>query len=207
MLVVSLASHVSAEEFPVEGRGASGRPGDRVFLELIYDYGEGFAVIVEDFEIQYPHDALMFLPDASTIDLPGTRRNLREYADTLRQFAATHQGNVLENLDPILSRLDRKGYFTSFYTLDGTPDVRSGKVLLKASFDILPTAKPGSYQVAFTEKNLLVDEFENEFSYPSSLQSLGVNVLAIPEPQIALMLLPGLALVTLYARRRARVRR
>ena len=205
LLLALWGSGVQAAEFPVSGTAASGKPGDRAFVDLTYDYGTGFGVIAEDLQFEYQFAGMTFNPDASTIDVFGTPQNLLDYATTLRTFAQAHSGSVLVNLDPITSRADYKGYALSFYTADGTPQLRSGLVHLRVAFDILPGAVPGRYEVSFGSANLLADEAGNEFSYPSALQQLGATatVTAVPEPEIAWMLLPGLALVSLSARRRS----
>lgn len=205
LLLALWGSGVQAAEFPVSGMDAHGKPGDRVFVDLTYDYGPGFGVIAEDLQFEYQFAGMTFKPEASTIDVFGTPQNLLDYATTLRTFAQAHSGNVLVNLDPITSRADYKGYALSFYTADGAPQPRSSKVNLLAAFDILAGAVPGRYEVSFGSANLLADEAGNEFTYPGALQQLGVTVTvtAVPEPEIAWMLLPGLALVGLVARRRA----
>ena len=73
---------------------------------------------------------------------------------------------------------------------------------LHVAFDILAGAVPGRYEVSFGAANLLADDVGNEFSYPGPLMELGVTVVAVPEPEIVWMALPGLALVGLRARRR-----
>lgn len=203
-LVLALAgSGVQAQVFPVQGTGASGHAGDRVFVNLVYDYGASFRAVAEDLQFEYQFAGMTFVPDASLIDVFGAPQNLLQFADNLRAFAQAHQGNVLVNLNPAASGPDYKGYALSFFTADGMPQLRSGQVHLNVAFDILANALPGQYKVSFTDKNVLVDDLGNEFGYPVALQNLSVTVTAVPETQLAVMLLPGLVVVGLYARRRA----
>jgi hypothetical protein len=197
-----------ADVFPVQGADASGRPGDRVFVDLTYNYGAGFNATVEDFALEYANAGLTFVPQATTIGPSGAPQSLSDYIDSLRTFAQAHQGSVLENTDPILPQPDRKGYALSFFTADGVGQPRSGEVRLRAAFDILATATPGSsYQVSFPDRNVLVNEAGTEFFYPAALQDLRVTVTAVPEPATAVMLLSGLAVIGLAGRRRRVTRR
>ena len=68
-----------AAEFPVQGIDGSGPVGGRAFIELVYEYGSRFAVVVEDFEVHYPGDVLTLVTDQSTIDLFGATRSLNEH--------------------------------------------------------------------------------------------------------------------------------
>lgn len=200
-----LGTGVLAGEFPVAGSSASGRPGDRVFVELVYAYdnydgqGTAFGAIAEDFQFEYQFAGMTFIPEQSTIDAFGSAQSLPNYTAALALFADGHGGSVWVNPDASASGPDYKGYALSFIT-DGTPQMRSGQVQLRVAFDILPAALPGRYAVSFTDLNLLVDENGVAFSYPAALQQLSVTV--VPEPQIAWMLLPGLACVGWRARRR-----
>ena len=204
LLLALVGSGVQALEFPVQGTGASGRAGDRVFVNLIFDYGPSFGVIAEDLQFEYKFAGITFVPDASTIDVSGAPQNLLQFAGTLQPFAQLHGGNVLVNLNPVPTLgPDYKGYALSFFTADGTPQLRSGKVHLSVAFEVLANALPGQYKVSFTDKNALSDDLGNEYSYPVALQNLSVTVAAVPEPQLAVLLLPGLVVVGLYARRRA----
>lgn len=201
-LVVAVgAGGVRAEEFPVQASGGAGRPGDRVVLQLTYDYGSAFNVIAEDFALQYPQAALSFLPDASMIDIFGAPLSLTQYVNSLRQFAQAHFGSVLENPNPVLANPDRKGYAFSFFTADGTGHPRSGLVHLQAAFDLLPSAPVGNYTVSF-DNSVLVNDLEVEHFYPSALQSVQVQVLAVPEPSSYLMIAAGLLLICRYSKRR-----
>lgn len=174
-----LAPRVQAADFPVQGFSASGNPGDRVFVELTYNYGTRFAVIAEDLQFEWQFVNMTFVPGASTIDVSGTPQDLLQYATTLGTFAQAHQGAVLTNLNAPGSTPDFKGYTLSFYTADGTPHVRNGIVRLRLAFDILFAAPQGTTKVSFTSGNVLVDEFENEFLYPVALQNLSVRVPAV----------------------------
>lgn len=189
-----------ADEFAVQGKSASGRPGERVFVEAVYDYGAGLGFAAEDLQFEYQFDGMTFVPEASTVGAAGAGQNLSQYLDALRTFAQGHGGGFLVNPDAPGSTPDFKGYALSFYTLDGALHHRSAQVHLNLAFDILSTAMPGVRKVSFTDKNVLIDQGETEFSYPLEMQQLSVTV--VPEPQIAWMLLPGLALVGLYTRRR-----
>lgn len=184
-----------AAEFPVNGIDGSGPVGGRAFIELVYEYGSRFAVVVEDFEVHYPGDVLTLVTDQSTIDLFGVTRSLSEHVGALSQFAAAHQGSVVENADLVLPNA-HTGYFLSFFVSDGAAQVRNGQVRLRMAFEVSATAVPGDYSVSFTGRNVLVDEAENEFSFPAAMRSLNVGVLsAVPEPQSALLLLIGLMFV------------
>lgn len=198
ILGATLAIAVSAPraaEFPVHGIDGSGPVGGRAFIELVYEYGSRFSVIVEDFELQYPGDVLTLVPDYSTIDLFGMTRSLSEHVGTLSQFASAHQGSVVETPVVVLPNA-RKGYFYSFFVSDAEAQIRNGQVRLRMAFDVSPTAMPGDYSVSFTGRNVLVDEVENEFSFPAALRNLTVSVVsAVPEPHRALLLLIGLACV------------
>jgi hypothetical protein len=174
-----LTRSVHAADFPVQGFGSSGNPGDRVFVELTYNYGTSFAVIAEDLQFEWQFANMTFVPAASTIDVSGTPQDLVQYATALGTFAQAHQGAVLVNPNAPGSTPDLKGYALSFYTADGTPHVRTGLVRLRLAFDILFAAPQGTNRVSFTPGNVLVDEFENEFRYPTALQNLSVVVPAV----------------------------
>lgn len=173
---VLLASSIHAADFPVQGFGASGNPGTRVFVELTYNYGAHFGVIAEDLQFEYQFANMTFVPAASTIDVSGAPQDLLQYATALGQFAQIHQGAVLVNLNVPGSTPAFKGYALSFYTADGMPHVRSGIVRLRLAFDILSAAPLGINKVSFTPGNVLVDEAETEFRYPIALQNLSVAV-------------------------------
>lgn len=194
------AGSVLADEVAVQGKSAAGQPGERVFVEAVYDFGAGFHSIAEDLQFEYQFSGMTFNPAASTIGAAGAAQTLAAYVGSLTTLAQGHQGNVLVNPDVPGSTSGFKGYALSFYMSDGASQPRSGQVHLNLAFDILSTALPGAMMVSFTDKNVLVDEAEKEFSYPAAMQQLSVNV--VPEPLIAWMLLPGLALVGLTARRR-----
>jgi len=195
---VLLVNSAWADEFPVTGTLTAGRPGDRVYVDLTYDYGAGFKAIAEDLNIQYPGLVMNMVLSASTIDMGGSTRNLREYAEMLKTFALAHSGAVLENPDPTLAG-GLKGYAMSFYTADGTGHARSGPVNLRVAFDIPLSTAPASYKVSFVN-SVLVDHLGTEFAYPEALQNLSVTV--VPEPATAWMLLAGVGLLGLYVGRR-----
>ena len=200
-LAMGLLGSARADVFAVQGGNAAGKPGDRVFVELTYDYGAGFNVIVEDLALEYEHAGILFVRDQSTIGAPGMQGSYSAYVDSLKTFAQTHSGSMLENTNPILPQPDRKGYALSFFTADGVGQPRSGLVQFRAAFDILASAVPGkSYAVSFPQTNVLVNEVGTEFFYPSALGSL--HVTAVPEPEIAFMMVPGLVLVAAAVRRR-----
>lgn len=205
LLMALVGGSAQAQAFQVQGTGATGQPGERVYVQLVYDYGASFAAIAEDLQFEYQFTGMTFMPDASTIDVAGAAQSLLVYTDALRQFAQDHQGSVLINPNVVGSKPDYQGYALSFYTADGTPHGRRGQVNLRMAFDILADAKPGVYGVSFTDINVLVDEEGSEYGYPSALRNLGVTV--VPEPSVAGLLLPGLAVVGLRARRRAGLRR
>ena len=73
---LTLAGAAQADQFRVQGSNASGRAGEQVFIDLTYDYGDGFEIMVEDFAVEYSKLALNFLPDASTIDTFGFPQSL-----------------------------------------------------------------------------------------------------------------------------------
>ena len=206
LLLVSLGASVQAQEiFPIVGTSASGRPGDRVFVDLAFDYGAGLGVTVEDLQFEYQFAGITFILAASTIGPAGGPQGLVPYTDALRTFAQAHSGSVLVNAAAPGSQAGYTGYALSFYTLDDTPHMRTGTIHLRLAFDILPTAPLGFYGVPFGDRNFLGNVVGDEWSYPTELRNLGV--LVVPEPQIALMLLPGLALVLFGARRRGQPRR
>jgi hypothetical protein len=202
IVLAALGMNVQAAVFQVTGASAVGKPGDQVFVDLTYDYGTGFEVIVEDLQFVYQFANMTFVPSASTIDVSGTAQSLSDYASALLQFAQSHSGNVLVNLDLAPGDPTLKGYALSFFTADGTGQVRSGLVHLDLAFDIRPTAQPGTQRVSFiTAHNGLVDASFNQYTYPSALQNLSVTVEAVPEPQGVLMLLLGLAVAGIVRRR------
>ena len=197
------AGSVLAADLKIQGKSASGKPGELVFVEAIYDFTDfsaGFGVIAEDFQFEYQSDGITFNPTASMIGAAGAVQPLLAYVSALTTFAQGHQGSVLvnPNISDIL-KPDLKGYALSFQVADSA-HLRGGMIHLNLAFDISLTALPGARMVSFTDKNVLADVDGNEFSYPTALQQLSVTV--VPEPQIAWLLLPGLALVGVYARRR-----
>jgi hypothetical protein len=205
------AAAVQAQEVDVQGTGASGLPGDRVFVELSYDFGDSFKVIAEDFQLRYPNEVLRFVREASTVFLEFPVANpilanqwtpespsLSNYVQDLQFYAAVTYGTLLEHNDP-----DQGIYNLSFLVGNGAHD-RSGQVDMHLAFDIDTDAAPGDYPVSFAAITNLTNEAGIEFRYPASAQNLQVTVQAavVPEPAAALMLLPGLALVGLHVRRR-----
>ena len=198
-----LGSGARAEDFKVQGINGAGLPGGTGFVDLVYDYGyygPGFGVQIEDFQFEYEIAGITFAAAKSTVGASAaSSQGFLAYMDALKQAANDLGGNVLSNPNKA-SPAGFKGYAMSFYT-DGRQQPRSGQVTMHLAFDILPTALSGPYVVSFTNKNLIVDGAGNEYTYPAALPHLGVTV--VPEPQIAWLLLPGLALVGLYSRRRA----
>ena len=189
-LALAIFGTAQAQEFPVTGKGASGKAGDRVLVELTYDYGPSFKVVAEDFAFIYDNAALLYVPGASTIDLYAPIKTLPQHVGILG-------GGALDNLMPNEYRL-------SYSSVTG--QVRSGLVHIAAAFDILPGAAPGDYRVSFSGN---LSDGDNEFSYSPDLQNLNINVAAqlapVPEPGAALMLLSGMLLVGAVARRRKAV--
>lgn len=193
------AGSVLAEDFKVEGKSASGRPGEQVFVEVVYDYGAGFQTIAEDLQFEYQSDGVTFNPTFTTIGASGAPMGLMAYYDALKAAATALSGSALLNLDVIDPPPGLKAFALSFAAASGAQR-RSGQVHLNLAFDIDRDAAPGVRTVSLA-KSGLADFDGNEFSYPNAMQQLSVTV--VPEPQIALLLLPGLALVGLYARRRS----
>lgn len=194
------AGNALADEFGVSGKSAAGRPGERVFVEVVYDYGAGSGFTVEDLQFEYLFDGISFNPTATTIGASGAAPlALMAYVDALTAFAQAHSGSVLMNLNAPGSTASFKGVALSYQVTAGA-QFRSGEVHLNLAFDILGAALPGIRPVSFTDMNALVDDQGTEFSYPAAMKQLSVSV--VPEPQIAWLLLPGLALVGLCARRR-----
>lgn len=186
-LALAIFGTAQAQEFPVTGKGASGKPGDRVFVELTYDYGPSFNVLAEDFAFTYDNAALLYRPGESTIDLYAPIKTLPQHVGILA-------GGALDNLMPNEYRL-------SYSSVTG--QVRSGLVHVAAAFDILPGTAPGNYRVSFSGN---LSDGDNEFSYSPDLQALTITVAAalapVPEPGAALMLVSGMLLLGSVARRR-----
>jgi len=202
-LVVVLLCSSQVQALAVRGSSATGSPGDRVFVDVTYDYGAGLDVIVEDLMIQHPAQGLSLVPDASTINLFGTQRNLREYAALLQQFAHAHLGDALENTDPTLGA-GLKGYALSFFTADGTGHSRSGLVHLQVAFDIAGDAPAVNFGVSFVN-SLLVNVAGDEYDYAADLRGLSVTVQSrgsVPEPASAWLVLTGIVMIGLRQRRR-----
>lgn len=199
------AGFAQAQEFPVQGSNAAGRPGDQVVVELNYDYGAGFEAIADGFSFEYPNQALSFVRAASTVTASGVQKSWSDYEAALGAFG--HGGLFTPNDQP-----DAPGgvgfYAYSFFTDGSAGHLRIGDVKVSLVFAIKPAAVPGSYGITFPESNVLADIDENEYGYPAALQNLQVTVqaLAVPEPAMALMLLPGLAVVGLQVRRRRALR-
>ena len=205
-----LGSTVQALDIPVTGTGAIGREGETVHVVLDYDYGASFAAIVEDLQFEWQFAGITFMPAESTIGATLLRGDpalqpLPQNLNAAQQFALAHSGGFLVNPAMPGSEAGYTGWSMSFYTADGVAHLRSGHVYLALAFKILPTAPPGVFKVRFTNGNVLVDLQEAEYSFPSAARSLFVTV--VPELGIAWMLLPGLALVGLSARRRLGHRR
>lgn len=198
-LLVMWACSAHAQEFPVQGSNVSGKQGDTVWLSLTYDYGASFAAIAEDIQFEYQFAGISFNADDSSIGPAGAEQPLPAYIAALRTLAQAHQGGVLVNPTMPAAAPEYMGWALSFQVADGAHE-RSGKVNFKLAFDILPTALPGPYRVSFTERNLIADADGNEYGYPESLRNLTVT--AVPEPDVAWLLPPGLVLVGLRARRR-----
>ena len=211
VLMTAAGTSVRAD-VTVDGSSVNGMPGTRVFLELIYHYGNppGVKITLEALDFDYPSkvfagsvlsDALTFLPEASSIDLFGPQ-SLPEYIQTLADFADTHGGNVTtRHAEVTPAVVPSRGRYVQIFSMDSVGQSRVGNVSLKLAFNVHQTAPPGFYPIVFPDdRNLLIDESLNEFAFASPIQNIGVNVLAVPEPKIALMLLPGLALIVLYAR-------
>lgn len=204
-LMALLVNGVQAQDFPVTGTGAGGHAGATVFVKLDYDYGAGLGIVAEDLQFAYQSPGIMFDRAASTIGpLGGSSQPFANYVASLQSYAIAHSGSLAENLNPGgLPPGYGSGYALSFQVPTGA-DVRTGIVELKLAFDIAPSALPGSsYDVSFAPPELVngLATDTAEFTYPVAMQHLAVQV--VPEPEVAWMLLPGLALVGLYARRRA----
>jgi opacity protein-like surface antigen len=195
-LALFAAGAAQAAELPVHGRNAAGLPGEVVFLEITYEYGDSFKADVEDLVVLYSSPALKFLTDVSTIGTTAARQSLDSYFAALKTFAQGHGGNVSWNPQP--------GEFRLSYYTDGTAGhARSGDVHLRAAFEIQAQTAPGDYRVSFGSDNFLHDPDGNEYTYPEAMQSLRVTVQsAVPEPAAALLLLSGLASVGWRVKRR-----
>jgi hypothetical protein len=193
-LALFAASAVHAQEtLPVQGTGATGAPGDQVFVELDFDYGAGFEVTTEDFQMRYDASVLNFRPDLSTVFRDGVSQSLPNYLSFLAGVARDGFGSSLSN--------NGVGFFNLSFTSAFAGDVRSGHVIRSLAFDIAPAAAEGRYLVSFGDKNVLTDVDFNEFEYEHALQ-VTVQAAVVPEPEMALMLLPGLALIGWQVRRR-----
>jgi hypothetical protein len=184
------AAPAFAVELPLEGGHVFGSPGETVLLDFTYDYGSGLSIAVEDLALLFPSPALSFNVGLSTVGAVGEApQSLSDYIFALQAFALPHFGGVVPNAG-------NPGEFRmSYFTADLAGHDRIGPVQFHAAFDIAADAAPGDYQVSLS--GTLYDREENEFM-PTAF---GV-VSAVPEPAMALLLLPGLALVGWQVKRR-----
>jgi hypothetical protein len=211
-LALFAASAVHAQNIlPVQGTGATGAPGDRVFVSLTYDYGTGFEAIAEDLQFEYDSTVLSFLFPDSTVVRGGVSQSLADHIADLNVIARAGDSSASFNLAPSTLPLGRGGFRLAFTQPDlfGFPgDIRTGQVVFNAAFEIAAAAQDGPSLVSFSNSTLT--DFQSvtfefiEYGYPSALRNVQVTVQAavVPEPEMALMLLPGLALIGWQVRRR-----
>ncbi len=216
LLIASIAmfaaSAVQAQDpFSVSATGASGAPGERVFVTLTYDYGAGVEVIAENFDFTYDSPELSFVFTDSTLVHDGVSQSLADHIADLERIAAAGRGFASFNLTPNPLPVGKGGFQLGFTQPDffGFPgQVRTGQVVFNAAFDIAATAPDGNYFVSFGSSKLTDFQSQTfdviEYGFPAALNNVQVTVQAavVPEPAVALMLLPGLLLVGLHARRR-----
>jgi hypothetical protein len=189
-LSICAAAPAFAIELPLEGGHVFGRPGETVPLDFTYDYGSDLSFMVEDLVLLFPSPALSFNVGLSTFGAVGEApQSLGDYIFALQIFALPHFGGVLANAG------NPGEYRMSYFTADGAGQDRSGKVQFHAAFDIAADAAPGDYQVSLS--GTWYDPEETEYT----AMAVGV-VSVVPEPAMALLLLPGLALVGWQAKRR-----
>ena len=199
-LALFAASAVQAQTFEFKGTGATGAPGDRVFVELDYFYGDSFEVTTEDLQLRYDASALSFRPEFTNVVRDGVLTTLPDYLRELDLVSKDGFGSTLSNAAPIGLPAEQGGFNLSF-TSPFPGHIRSGHVFFNVAFDIASTATDGSYLVSFGDKNVLTDADFSEYGYLQNLQ-VTVQAAVVPEPEVALMLLPGLALIGLQVRRR-----
>lgn len=211
-LALFAASAVHAQDvLSVEGTGATGTPGDRVFVTLSYDYGAGLEAVVEDFRFTYDSSVLSFLFPASTVVRGGLSQSLEAHIDDLDDVA--DEASAKFNLLPDPGSPPDAGNFRLAYSQPdffGAPgDFRQGSVIFNLAFEIADAAPAGNTFVSLAGSKLTTFDANffvaTEYSYPAALRSVQVTVQAVsavPEPAMALMLLPGLALIGMQVRRR-----
>ena len=211
-LALFAANLVHAQDpFSITATGATGAPGDRVFVTLTYDYGTGVEVIAENFDFSYDSPELSFVFDDSTIVHDGGLQSLAGHIEALELIAAPSRGLASFNLAPNTLPAGKGGFQLAFTQPDffGFPGhVRTGQVVFNAAFDIAATAPDGDYFVSFGSSKLTDFQSQTfdviEYGYPAALNNVQVTVQAavVPDPEAVLMLLPGLLMVGLVARRR-----
>jgi len=193
-----------AADLTVTGTGATGSPGGHVVLELVVDYGSSFNAMLEQFKVQYDPDVLDFVTAKSSVETGGSSKSWTSHLNQLLgvAFAQNGSGGNTES-DPLAPEGQ---YAFNFYT-SGPPlpgDVRSETVRYRLWFDVLPRDASTQTQVTFSD-SMVMNPAEDEFYYPQVLASPGltVNVIAVPEPSQAILLLAGAGLLAVW-RLRAR---
>jgi len=207
LTLLAAGSLHAQESLSVQATGATGAPGDQVFVSLTYDYGTGTEVIAENLNFTYDSSILSFLFPESTVVSGGVSQSLGAYVADLKLVADAGDGFTLFNLAPNTLAPGEGGFQLGFTQPDffGFPGhVRTGQVVFNAAFDIAATARNGNSVVSFAGSTQTDLATFSELEYPAALQNVQITVQAavVPEPEMALMLLPGLALIGLHVRRR-----
>jgi len=183
----------------ITATGAAGSPGSQALVEVIIDFDTGFPMVSQDIRFQYDPAVLNFVAANSTAQLNGGSQAWPAFVNQLRGISGSI---VMENLNDGTVEPGRKGYALSFV---GEVE-RAGQMRLGLSFDILAGAALGITRVTFNGSSLgsLANEVEGEYFFPSAFLSpagVAVNVTAVPEPSQLILLLAGLGLVSVAARR------
>lgn len=195
-LLLAGAASVQAALPTVSGSASAGTPGGHVVIELVFDYGSGFEVMVEDFKFQYDPGVLEFVAAGSSVQIGGAPKEWLTYVGELQTLAQGNAGMFVVNANDATVAAPRRGYALSFLTDGSVGHPRDGVVRYALGFDVKAGAPIGTTKVTF-DGSVMYDLLEQEFVYPDGLAvtGLSVNVTAVPEPAQALLLLAGLGII------------
>lgn len=171
----------------VTGTGSVGEAGSIVAPTFTLDFGQSLQLINFNFNWEFDSEYLTFRKDISTISYGGQEMGLATFIDLIKsQFGSSPQYMSLEGV--VTTSGNKKYDYTIFPSGFESAEV-FGQAIIKMVFE-LSANTPFGYTTEVSFAGNLVDLDENETPF-----SANATVQAVPEPQLWMLWLAGMAIV------------